>query len=259
MIKLNKHNTKTIRIDDNDLLSIEQYKFKYDVKTDSDAIRELIKDGLSFNNISNKPITYYLKLIRDDELKSNNDLHRDLAHDLLLAINHLKDVNLFVNKYFYDDNKNKLIFDYDSFLSKCLVNNDDFIGDLSKVLLDQYFSPLQSSCAQYIVKSIKLFELIQFAKFKCGIFDLNNINNLDEVKGLLTDCYYILLEERNSDDKNYLYSREQYMNLHCDIINNVTYVAKQNVNDYQFYQKTKELFLLLNESYLGSSVLNNLS
>lgn len=254
---MNKNNTKAIRINDNDLLSIEQYKFKYNVKTDSDAIRELIKDGLSFNNINNKPITYYLKLIRDDDNQElNNNILRNLAHDLLLAINHLKDVNLFVNKYFYDDNKNKLIFDYDSFLSKCLVNNDDFIGDLSKVLLDQYFNPLQE---KYITKSIKLFELIQLAKFKCGILDLNNINNLDEVKGLLTDCYYILLEERNSDDKKYLYSREQYMNLHCDIINNVTYVAKQNLNDYQFYQKTKELFLLLNESYLGLSVLNNLS
>lgn len=258
MIKLNKHNTKAIRIDDNDLLSIEQYKFKYDVKTDSDAIRELIKDGLSFNNINNKSITYYLKLIRDDDNQElNNNILRDLAHDLLSAINHLKDVNVFVNEYFYNDDENKLIFDYDSFLSRCLVNNDDFIGDLSKVLLDQYFSPLQGSCAQYITKSIKLFELIDFAKFKCGIFDLNNINNLDEIKGLLADCHYILLEERNSDDKKYLYSREQYMNLHCDIINNVTYIAKQNVNDYQFYQKTKELFLLLNESYLGSSVLND--
>lgn len=257
---MNKHNTKAIRIDDNDLLSIEQYKFKYDVKTDSDAIRELLKDGLSFNNINNKPITYYLKLIRDDDNSElNNNIRRYLAHDLLLAINHLTDINLFVNKYFYDDDENKLIFDYDSFLSRCLVNNDDFIGDLSKVLLDQYFSPLQESDAQYIMKSIKLFELIQFAKFKCGIFDLNNINNLDEVKGLLADCHYILLEDRHSDDKKYLYSKEQYIDLHCDIINNMTYISKQNVNDYQFYQKTKELFLLLDESYLGLSVLNNLS
>lgn len=256
---MNKNNTKAIRIDDDDLLSIEQYKFKYEVKTDSDAIRELIKDGLSFNNINNKSITYYLKLIRDDNNSElNNNIHRDLAHDLLLAINHLKDVNLFIEKYFYDENENKLSFDYDSFLSKCLVNADDFIGDLSKVLLDQYFNPLQDVCSSYIMKAIKVFELIQFAKFKCGILDLNNINNLDEVKGLLADCYYILLEERKSNDRNYLYSRHEYMNLHCDIINNVTYVAKQNVNDYQFYQKTKELFLLLNESYLGLSVLNDL-
>ena len=255
---MNKNNTKAIRIDDDDLLSIEQYKFKYEVKTDSDAIRELIKDGLSFNNINNKSITYYLKLIRDDNNSElNNNIHRDLAHNLLLAINHLKDVNLFIEKYFYDDDEDKLSFDYDSFLSKCLVNADDFIGDLSKVLLDQYFNPLQVGCAQYITKSIKLFDLIHFAKFKCGILDLNNINNLDEVKELLKDCFYILLEDRNSYNKKYLYIQDQYINLHCDIINNVTYVAKQNVNDYQFYQKTKELFLLLNESYLGLSALND--
>lgn len=255
---MNKNNTKAIRIDNDDLLSIEQYKFKYDIKTDSDAIRELIKDGLSFNNINNKPITYYLKLIRDDDSELNNNTHRNLANDLLLAINHLKDVNLFVKKHFYDDNENKLIFDYDSFLSKCLVNNDDFIGDLSKVLLDQYFNLLQDACSPYIMKAIKVFELIQFAKFKCGISDLNNINNLDEVKGLLTGCYYILLEERNSNDRKYLYSRHEYMNLHCDIIANCAYVFRQNVDDYQFYQKTKELFLLLNESYLGLSALNDL-
>lgn len=256
---MNKNNTKAIRIDNNDLALIRQYKSKTDdIKTDSDAIRELIKDGLSFNNINNKSFIHYLTLIREGESELNNSIYRNLVNDLLSAINRLRDVNSFVNKYFYDNDKNELIFDYDSFLSKCLVNNDDFIGDLSKVLLDQYFNPLQDVCSSYIMKAIKVFELIQFAKFKCGILDLNNINNLDEVKGLLTDCYYILLEERKSNDRNYLYSRHEYMNLHCDIIANAAYVFRQNVDDYQFYQKTKELFLLLNESYLGLSALNDL-
>lgn len=255
---MNKNNTKAIRIDNNDLALIEQYKIKSGIKTDSDAMRELIKDGLLFNNINSKSITYYLKLIKDDDLELNNNIYQDLAHDLLLAINNLQDINLFIEKYFYDEDENKLIFDYDSFLSKCLINNDDFIKDLSSVLLKQTFSPSRDFCGSYIMKSIKLFELIHFAKFKCGISDLNNINNLDEVEGLLTACHYILLEERNSNNRKYLYSRHEYMNLHCDIIANAAYLFRQNVDDYQFYQKTKELFLLLNESYLGLSALNDL-
>ena len=104
MIKLNKNNTKAIRIDDNDLLLIRQYKSKTnDIKTDSDAIRELIKDGLSFNNINNKSFIHYLTLIREGNLELNNCFfynYKDLANDLLSAINRLRNVDLFVNKYF---------------------------------------------------------------------------------------------------------------------------------------------------------------
>lgn len=254
---MNKNNTKAIRIDDNDLLLIRQYKStKDDIKTDSDAIRELIKDGLSFNNINNKSLSYYLTLIRDDDSKLNNDTHRSLANDLLSAINRLKDVNLFVKKHFYDDNENKLIFDYNSFLSKCLVNNDDFIGDLSKVLLDQYFSLSNDVDSEYITKSNKLIDLIQYSQFN---INLNNIKNRNEIDNLLVDCHYILLEDKSSSEKTYLYNRHEYMNLHCDIIANCAYVFRQNVDDYQFYQKTKELFLLLNELYINSSKIKDLT
>ena len=257
---MNKNNTKAIRIDDNDLLLIRQYKNTTDdIKTDSDAIRELIKDGLSFNNINNKSFIHYLTLIRDDDSKLNNDTHRSLANDLLSAINRLRNVDLFVNKYFYDNNKNKLIFDYDSFLSKCLVNDNEFINDLQDVLLNQYFSSSEIHYSSYTIKSTKLIDLINFCKFNIGIKDLNNIKNRNEIDNLLVDCHYILLEDKSSSEKTYLYNRHEYMNLHCDIIANCAYVFRQNVDDYQFYQKTKELFLLLNELYINSSKIKDLT
>ena len=127
------------------------------------------------------------------------------------------------------------------------------------MLLDQYFSLSNDVYSEYVTKSNKLIDLINSTKFKMGIKDLNNIKNHNEINDLIVHCNEYLRQDKDLNDNIYLYSRHEYMNLHCDIIANAAYVSRQNSDDYQFYQKVKELFLLLQDLYISSSKINDLT
>ena len=254
---MSKNNTKAIRIDDNDLLSINQYKIKYNIKTDSDAIRELIKDGLSFNNINNKSLVYFLKSIIDDETDQNiTDLYNTGKY-LMLALYNLQNLSLFVEKHFYNQSNDTIIFDYKSFLNKCLdQNNNKFMNDLEDILTDQYIQIKYNNRLLYSTKSINLYNLLNNSKIGTSISNFNHIKEIGDVYGLLIDCHYTLNTDNSSRFKKYVYDTNQFDESYYDLINKMTYINNKNVNNYDLYKCIKELYIELNESYLSMEKLN---
>lgn len=262
---MSKDNTKAIRIDDNELLLIHEYKLKYNIKTDSDAIRKLIKDGLSFNHINNKSIVYYLKAIINDESNlnaktlQNYSYYQDLANYIIMSLNNLKDLNAFIQQYFYDSQTDTINFNYKSFLTKCLdQHNDTFINDLETILLNQYMTITTNNQLLYSTKAIQLYKLINNAKVGSNISDLGQINHINDAVDLLIDCSYTLNTDNLSQIKTYVYDFDLFNELYCEMINKIAYVKHKNVNDYDLYQKIKELYVELNKSYLSIDKLNNL-
>lgn len=247
-----KDNTKAIRFDDNELSLINEYKLKYNMKTESDSIRQLIKDGLTSHNIGNKSIINYLQDVIDDEsIEYVEDVTylgfisiKNIASALLNAIGKIKNLRELIDQYFIELN-------YRDFLKLCF-NDKNFLSKLEVALLDQ-----TTMIYKYVSKTdqpkVAILRSSDILCATCLTYSdpLKFLNSIDyesvcnELQEMINSISYNKIR-----NLTYMYENEIIRDEY-EIINMITYLKHidKPYQDSQAYQYVKDLYELINDLY----------
>lgn len=250
--------TKTIRLNNDELSLINEYKVKYNIKTDSDAIRELIKNGLAVQGVGNKLLFNFLRDIKHD-LEFNykhkypdSDLFNyysdlNIITIILETLSNLQYIDTFIKTWFYNENKNQ--YNYENFIKYCIEGNNknydgnDFLDILEKNLDYRYIKFYDLNNNYIVYETLQVYKILreeyQYYKYK------DYLTHKD-IKNLITNVKQQLIyneSSRSEDDQSLI--KIQYEKDKIDIYNLIQSLKSDQTDNLIKHQHYKDLYMML--------------
>lgn len=258
MFKVSKDITKTIRLNNNELSLINEYKLKYNIKTDSDAIRELIKNGLAVQGVGNKLLFNFLRDIKHNlefnykHKYSDSDLfnyYSDLNIITIIfeTLSNLQHIDTFIKTWFYNENKNQ--YNYENFIKYCIEGNNknydgnDFLDILEKNLDYRYIKFYDLNNNYIVYETLQVYKILreeyQYYKYKDYL-------TYKDIKNLITNVKQQLIyneSSRSEDDQSLI--KIQYEKDKIDIYNLIQSLKSDQTDNLIKHQHYKDLYMML--------------
>ena len=262
---MSKDITKTIRLNNDEISLINEYKLKYNIKTDSDAIRELIKDGLAVQGVGNELLFNFLRDIKHDlefDYKHkyqeshlfNHYFDLNIVTIILETLSNLKHINEFIKTCFYNENKNQ--YSYENFIKYCNegnnknYNGNEFLDTLEENLDYRYIKFYDLNNNHIVHETLEVYKILreeyQYYKYKDYL-------TYKDVKNLITGVKQRLINNESSeseDDQSFI--KIQYEKDKINIYNSIQSLKSDQTDHSIKYQCYKNLYMML---YL--SLVNN--
>lgn len=255
---MSKDITKTIRLNNDELSLINEYKVKYNIKTDSDAIRELIKNGLAVQGVGNKLLFNFLRDIKHD-LEFNykhkypdSDLFNyysdlNIITIILETLSNLQHIDTFIKTWFYNENKNQ--YNYENFIKYCTdgnnknYNGNDFLDILEKNLDYRYIKFYDLNNNYIVYKTLQVYKILreeyQYYKYKDYL-------TYKDIKNLITNVKQQLIyneSSRSENDQSFI--KIQYEKDKIDIYNLIQSLKSDQTDNLIKHQHYKDLYMML--------------
>lgn len=252
---MKKEITRAVRMNENELSMINEYKQLNNIKNDSSAIRDLIKNGLNVEGIGNKSLTTHLQEIKSDfndlddsVLKQHAGIDIKFINLIQEVLSNLFKINLFMSTWFHTSNK----YNYTNFIQCCLEGNndnhsaDDFLTHLEEVLDYRYVRIYDQNHNCFVFETVKVYQLLknvyQFYKHK-EYFTREDAQNF--VKDVQISLNQNKLLSFNEYQQEIILSEEED---HIDIHNAIQIIKSKESDISIIYQCFKDLYLMLYSS-----------